>query len=445
MGLAPHISKPIRRQERPLAKASKGRSSFTGADASGRHTERGASVAQLGAASYVGRVRVAMMTREYPPQVYGGAGVHVTELVTHLRALCQVDVHCMGSPREGAYAHQPDNELLGANQALEALSTQLRMVRAVPDAQVVHSHTWYTGLAGHLSAALYNVPHILTAHSLEPRRPWKAEQLGGGYRISSWSERTAIDHADAVIAVSAGMKADVASAYPHVDPSRIHVVHNGIDAAIWHPGPATTSRSILEILGVDLGRPIVAFVGRVTRQKGLAHLLAAAHLFDPAIQLVLCAGAPDTQEIAAETEAAVAQLRRQRTGIFWVRDMLPIEDVRQVLSAAQVFVCPSVYEPLGIVNLEAMACQTAVVASDVGGIPEVVEDGVTGMLVHFDSYDTATFELGLAAAVNELAAHPDRAASMGRAGRARAVTEFSWAQIAQETLAVYTDALTRAS
>nr|WP_206024254.1 glycogen synthase [Rhodococcus sp. 14C212] len=379
-----------------------------------------------------------MMTREYPPEVYGGAGVHVTELVAQLRRLCEVDVHCMGAPRDGAFVHGPDPELAGANPALTTLSAELRMAHAASGADVVHSHTWYTGLAGHLAAELYDVPHVLTAHSLEPRRPWKAEQLGGGYRVSSWSERNAVEHADAVVAVSAGMRLDVLDAYPFVDPARVHVVRNGIDTGVWHPGPAGPGEpSALERIGVDSDRPIVAFVGRITRQKGVGHLIAAAHDVDPGIQLVLCAGAPDTPEIAAETEQAVAELERRRGNVFWVREMLPTESVREILSAASVFVCPSVYEPLGIVNLEAMACETAVVASDVGGIPEVVEDGVTGRLVHYNSYEPRAYEQALAAAINEVAGDAALAAEMGRAGRVRAIAEFSWAQIARQTLAVY--------
>lgn len=378
------------------------------------------------------------MTREYPPEVYGGAGVHVTELVAQLRRLCEVDVHCMGAPREGVFVHGPDPDLAGANPALTTLSAELRMAHAAGSADVVHSHTWYTGLAGHLAAELYDVPHVLTAHSLEPRRPWKAEQLGGGYRISSWSERNAVEHADAVVAVSAGMRLDVLDAYPFVDPARVHVVRNGIDTGVWHPGPAGSGApSALEKIGVDPDRPIVAFVGRITRQKGVGHLIAAAHDVDPGIQLVLCAGAPDTPEIAAETEQAVAELERRRGNVFWVREMLPTESVREILSAARVFICPSVYEPLGIVNLEAMACETAVVASDVGGIPEVVEDGVTGRLVHYNSYEPRAYEQALAAAINEVAGDATLAAEMGRAGRVRAIAEFSWAQIARQTLAVY--------
>jgi starch synthase len=385
-------------------------------------------------------MRVAMMTREYPPEVYGGAGVHVTELVAQLRKLCQVDVHCQGAPRPGAFAYQPDVQLRGANPALSTLSTDLVMANAAAEATVVHSHTWYAGMAGHLASLLHGIPHVLTAHSLEPLRPWKAEQLGGGYRISSWVEQTAVNAADAVIAVSSGMREDVLRVYPTVDPNRVHVVRNGIDTDVWYPADALESspgESVLTDIGVDRGRPIVAFVGRITRQKGVAHLLAAAHDFDPDVQLVLCAGAPDTPEIAAEVSAGVAALSDSRTGVFWVREMLPIGKIREILSAAKVFVCPSVYEPLGIVNLEAMACGTAVVASEVGGIPEVVDDGVTGSLVHYDADDRAGYQARLAKAVNALIADPETAERYGRAGRQRCIAEFSWAQIAQQTLEIY--------
>jgi starch synthase len=382
-------------------------------------------------------MRVAMMTREYPPEVYGGAGVHVTELVAQLRRLCEVDVHCMGAPRLGAFVHQPDPALRGANPALSTLSADLVMANAASEATVVHSHTWYTGLAGHLAALLYGIPHVLTAHSLEPLRPWKAEQLGGGYRVSSWVERTAIEAADAVIAVSSGMREDVLSTYHALDPARVHVVRNGIDTDVWYPAEPTPGESVLEELGVDREKPLVAFVGRITRQKGVAHLVAAAHRFSPDLQLVLCAGAPDTPEIAAEVTEAVQNLSRERTGVFWVREMLPIGKIREILSAATVFVCPSVYEPLGIVNLEAMACATAVVASDVGGIPEVVANGETGLLVHYDAGDPCGFETRLADAVNTLAADPGKAERFGKAGRERCIDEFSWARIAEQTLEIY--------
>jgi starch synthase len=387
-----------------------------------------------------------MMTREYPPEVYGGAGVHVTELVAQLRHLCEVDVHCMGAPRPGATVAQPDPALKGANPALSTLSADLDMANRASNATVVHSHTWYTGLAGHLAALLYGIPHVLTAHSLEPMRPWKAEQLGGGYRVSSWVEKTAVEAADAVIAVSSGMRDDVLRTYPALDPNRVHVVRNGIDTDVWFPVAHARSDSgeapqpgdsVLEELGVDRSRPIVAFVGRITRQKGVAHLIAAAHYFAPEIQLVLCAGAPDTPEIAAEVTSAVQELARARNGVFWVREMLPIGKIREILSAATVFVCPSVYEPLGIVNLEAMACATAVVASDVGGIPEVVADRQTGLLVHYDASDPAFFERRLAEAVNSLVADTGTARQYGVAGRQRCIQEFSWAHIAEQTLEIY--------
>lgn len=379
-----------------------------------------------------------MMTREYPPEVYGGAGVHVTELVRNLRSLATVDVHCMGAERDTAHVYQPDPGLAGANAAITTLSADLRMAVGAAGADLVHSHTWYTGLAGHLAAQLHDVPHVLTAHSLEPSRPWKAEQLGGGYRVSSWVERNAIEYADAVIAVSSGMRTEVCNTYPRLDPDRVHVVRNGIDTADWYPvaepfGP----ESPLVALGVDPDRPIAVFVGRITRQKGVAHLVAAAHGFDPSIQLILCAGAPDTPEIGAEIESAVTALSQSRDGVYWVRDMLDRSKIREILSAATVFLCPSVYEPLGIVNLEAMACETAVVASAVGGIPEVVRDNVTGRLVPYDPVDPRGFEAGFAEAVNAVVGDPTAATAMGTAGRERAETEFSWVAISEQTIEVY--------
>jgi alpha-maltose-1-phosphate synthase len=379
-------------------------------------------------------VRIGVLTREYPPEVYGGAGVHVSHLVPELRARCEVEVHCFGAPRPKVHAHAVALELAGANPALQTLSVDLAMADALGGVELVHSHTWYANMAGHLARTLHGVPHVITAHSLEPRRPWKAEQLGGGYRVSSWVERTAYEHADAIIAVSEGMRADVRDCYPAVRPERVHVVRNGIDTNTYHPVPETDA---LRRLGANPTRPIVAFVGRITRQKGVGHLLAAAHHIDHGAQLLLCAGAPDTVEIEVEARAAVAKLSAARPGVIWVPDMLPIEDVRQVLSAATVFACPSVYEPLGIVNLEAMACGTAVVASAVGGIPEVVEHGVTGLLVPYDEQDPEGFQRGLAQGVNELLADPERVAAMGQAGRKRAITEFSWSAVADRTVQVY--------
>ncbi len=384
-------------------------------------------------------MRAAILTREYPPDVYGGAGVHVEFLVRELRRLVEVDVHCMGSPRDGATAHSEDDpRLAGANAALSVLSTDLEMTAAVGSADLVHSHTWYANMAGHWAKLLHGVPHVVTAHSLEPLRPWKAEQLGGGYRLSSWAERTAYLSADAVVAVSNGMREDVLTAYPEVDPARVHVIHNGIDAELYQPD---AGRDVLERIGVDAGRPYVVFVGRITRQKGVPHLLRAARSFDPELQVVLLAGAADTPELKAETDALIAELQSSRTGVFVVSEHLPAAEVRQVMSHALAFCCPSVYEPLGIVNLEAMACGTAVVASRVGGIPEVVVDGETGLLVDYTPDDEAGFEARFAAAVNSLAADGARAEAMGRAGRERSVAEFSWARIAEETRELYASLL----
>ena len=381
------------------------------------------------------------MTKEYPPEIYGGAGVHVTELTRYMRQLVEVDVHCMGGPRDepNVYVHGVDPVLKEANGAIQTLSTGLRMATAANNVDVVHSHTWYAGLGGHLAGKLYEIPHVVTAHSLEPHRPWKREQLGGGYEVSSWSERNAMEYADAVIAVSARMKDAVLEAYPRVAPERVHVVLNGIDTQLWQPRPIFDAApdSVLLELGVDPSRPIVAFVGRITRQKGVGHLVKAAKLFDDDVQLVLCAGAPDTPEIAAETKALVEDLQASHSGVFWVQEMLPKEKVQEILSAADVFACPSIYEPLGIVNLEAMACGTAVVASDVGGIPEVVVDGVTGTLVHYDEADPEGFERGIADAVNALTADKARAQEFGDAGRKRAIDDFSWATIAQQTVDIY--------
>jgi starch synthase len=381
-------------------------------------------------------MRAAILTREYPPAVYGGAGVHVDFLVRELRRRMTVDVHCMGDPRDGATAHsEHDPRLAGANAALSVLSADLSIAAGVgADVDLVHSHTWYANLAGHLAKLLYDVPHVVTTHSLEPQRPWKAEQLGGGYRVSSWAERTAYEAADAVVAVSTQMATDVLEAYPAIDPARVHVIHNGIDADFYRPDPETT---VLERIGVDPERPYVTFVGRITRQKGVPHLLRAGLQLDPRLQMVLLAGAADTPELAVETDAAVAELRASRDGVFVVSEMLPREEVRQVLTHALAFCCPSVYEPLGIVNLEAMACETAVVASRVGGIPDVVVDGETGLLVDLDPAEPEDFERRFAEALNALAADPGRAQAMGVAGRGRAVSSFGWDAVADQTAELY--------
>lgn len=386
-----------------------------------------------------------MLTKEYPPEIYGGAGVHVTELVRYMRQLEHVDVHCMGGPREeqDVYVHGVDPELSDANGSIKTLSTGLRMAHSLGDVEVVHSHTWYTGLGGHVGGLLHGIPHVATAHSLEPHRPWKREQLGGGYDVSSWSEKNAMENADAVIAVSAKMKESILDAYPAIDPDRIHVVLNGIDSELWQPRSTfeaaveAGNRSVLTELGVDPNRPIVSFVGRITRQKGVSHLLKAVAHLDPEIQVVLCAGAPDTPEIEAEVTALVEALQAERDGVFWVKEMMEKPALQEILSASDAFLCPSIYEPLGIVNLEAMACGTAVVASDVGGIPEVVVDGETGTLVQYDENDAEAFERGLAEATNALVADKDKVRSFGEAGRQRAVTTFSWATIAEQTVDVY--------
>jgi len=390
-------------------------------------------------------MRVALLTREYPPEVYGGAGVHVEYLARELARLEELTVHCWGADRDGAVAHRAWDELDGDAPhlaALRAMSIDLSMAAAVADAELVHSHTWYAKLAGHLAKLTYGVPHVATVHSLEPLRPWKAEQLGGGYALSSWCEKVALEAADAVIAVSHGMRRDVLACYPAIDAERVQVVYNGIDAEQYRPDPAT---DVLERYGVDPGRPAVVFVGRITRQKGVPYLLAAASRFDPAAQIVLCAGAPDTPEIAAEVSQRVERLRAERDGVIWLERMLPKREVIQLLSHATVFVCPSIYEPLGIVNLEAMACEAAVVATATGGIVEVVEDGVTGLLVPFEPVgggaieprDPERFAAGIAERVNELLADPARASAMGRAGRERAVREFDWSTVARQTSGIY--------
>jgi alpha-maltose-1-phosphate synthase len=398
-------------------------------------------------------VRVALLTREYPPEVYGGAGVHVEYLARELARLVDLEVHCFGGDRGPARpggarvtAYPTWSALEGGGRhlgALRTVATDLLLAAGVEGAELVHSHTWYANLGGHLAKLLYGVPHVVTVHSLEPLRPWKAEQLGGGYHVSTFCERTALEAADRVVAVSAGMAADVLATYPAVDPARVRVIHNGIDSAQYRPDPGT---DVLEAYGVDPARPSVVFVGRITRQKGVPHLLDAALAFDPAAQLVLCAGAPDTPELGREVAAKVERLRRERGGVVWIEKMLERREVVQLLSHATAFVCPSVYEPLGIVNLEAMACETAVVASAVGGIPEVVADGETGLLVPLAEdaagagpRDPTRFAADLAAAVNRLLADPALAGRMGRAGRRRAVGRFDWAAVAADTAALYAE------
>jgi starch synthase len=382
-------------------------------------------------------VKVALLTREYPPEVYGGAGVHVEYLARALSGLVnppvEVTVHCQGAPRDPVLydrvvAHQAWPLL--HDTVLKVFSTDLSMADAVGGADLVHSHTWYANLAGHLASLLYGIPHVATVHSLEPLRPWKAEQLGGGYALSSWAERISLASATAVVAVSDGMRHDVLSVYPEIPPERVRVIRNGIDTLEYAPDDKT---DVLERHGIDRSRPYVIFVGRITRQKGVPVLLRAAAALDPSAQLVLCAGAADTPELGAEVSELVAELQASRSGVIWIPEMLPKPDVIQLLTHALLFACPSVYEPLGIVNLEAMACATAVVASRVGGIPEVVADGVNGLLVPPD--DPAA----LADAMNQLLREPGRAAAMGRAGRERAVAEFSWDAVAAQTAQLYAE------
>ncbi len=389
-------------------------------------------------------MRVDLLTREYPPDIYGGAGVHVTELVRALRADIDVVVRCFGEPRDepDTFGYRVPAELREANGALATLGVDLQMAQDCGGADVVHSHTWYANAGGHLAKLLHDVPHVVTAHSLEPLRPWKAEQLGGGYRVSSWAEKTAFEAADTVIAVSEGMRRDILNAYPSLDPQRVTVVYNGIDLERWTP-IADDDRA--RALGIDPTRPAVVFVGRITRQKGLPYLLRAARLLPADVQVVLCAGAPDTPEILAEVSGLVAELQEERDGVVWIDRLLTNEELRVALTASTVFVCPSIYEPLGIVNLEAMACGLPVVGTATGGIPEVIVDGVTGRLVPIDQLQDGTgtptdpegFVRDLAAALTEVVSDPERAARMGEAGRERAETSFSWATIAERTRDIY--------
>ncbi|PWB96663.1 glycogen synthase [Salinibacterium hongtaonis] len=389
-------------------------------------------------------MRVDVLSREFPPEVYGGAGVHVAELVRELRKNLDVRVRCFGADRTdpGVTAYRAPAELAGANPALATLGTDLEMAQATEGADVVHSHTWYANGAGHIASLLHDIPHVVTAHSLEPLRPWKAEQLGGGYRVSRWIEQTAFEAADAVIAVSAGMRADILRSYPALDPDRVAVVHNGIDLNDWTP---RRDPDLLRRLGIDPDRPSVVFVGRITRQKGLPYLLRAAEHLPQGTQLVLCAGAPDTPELLAEVKDAVERLAKTRGNVVWIERLLSRSELTTVLTAATTFVCPSIYEPLGIVNLEAMACGAPVVGTATGGIPEVIDDGVTGMLVPLDQREDGTgtpldpdrFVSDLAAALTQMVQNPERSAEMGRAGRKRAEQSFGWDRIAQRTQEIY--------
>jgi alpha-maltose-1-phosphate synthase len=389
-------------------------------------------------------MRVDLITREYPPEVYGGAGVHVAELVRALRPQLDVVVRAFGQPRDeaGTFAYLVPPGLTTANPALATLGVDLQIAQDVAGADLVHSHTWYANGAGHLASLLHGIPHVVTAHSLEPLRPWKAEQLGGGYRVSSWIEATAFAGAAKVIAVSEGMRQDILRSYPFLDEEKVTVVYNGIDLERWHP---VDDDEQLRSLGIDPDRPSVVFVGRITRQKGLPYLLKAAAKLPKDVQLILCAGAPDTPEILAEVKAGVAALKKKRSGVVWIDRLLSQYELSAVLTKATTFVCPSVYEPLGIVNLEAMACGAPVVGTATGGIPEVIVDGVTGRLVPIDQLTDGTgtprdpdrFVDDLAATLIEVLDDPEAARRMGEAGRQRAETEFSWARIATQTKEIY--------
>ncbi|MDO4899854.1 glycogen synthase [Actinomyces sp.] len=406
-------------------------------------------------------MRVDLLTKEYPPFIYGGAGVHVNELAKVLRPLADVRVHAFGGPREpgtegadeGVTGYPEVAELDGANAALRTFGVDLEMVPGVEGADIVHSHTWYANLAGHLAGLLYGIPHVLSAHSLEPMRPWKAEQLGGGYALSSWAEQQAYEGASAIIAVSNGMRADILKSYPNVDPERVKVVHNGIDLAGWaRPEDAEFEELAAQVrqrYDIDTSRPTVVFVGRITRQKGLPHLLRAVEKLPAEVQVILCAGAPDTPEIKTEVDDAVAALQGQRTGVIMIEEMLPHRELQAVLAASDVFVCPSVYEPLGIVNLEAMAMGLPVVGSATGGIPDVIVDGETGYLVPIEQLQDGTgtpinpeqFASDLADRLTDLVMDADKARQMGVAARRRVEDHFSWTAIADRTMEVYRWAL----
>jgi alpha-maltose-1-phosphate synthase len=385
------------------------------------------------------RHRIAILTREYPPEVYGGAGTHVEYLVRELRRLADVSVHCWGAPRtdSGVTSHQPWTALSKPkpeSTALQAMSINLAMAGAVKGVDLVHSHTWYANLGGHLSKLMWSIPHVMTIHSLEPLRPWKAEQLGGGYALSMFCERTAIESGDAVIAVSHGVREDVLNCYPSVEADRVHVIHNGIDPEIYRrqKSPETMAR-----FGIDPTKPFVFFNGRITRQKGLTLLLAAALELDPRHQVVIAASSPDTPEIAHEVEALAQRVTTERGNLVWIDHFISREDLIHIHSHATVFVCPSVYEPFGLVILEAMACETPVVASRVGGIPEIVVDGETGYLVDLDPADLESFVSALAGRIDTLLSDTDLAARLGKAGRERVLTHFGWPAIASQTVKLY--------
>lgn len=407
-------------------------------------------------------MRVDLLTREYPPHVYGGAGVHVTELAKVLVAHADIHVHAFDGERS------PEDEkdlpagvtlsgydylagLEDANAALRTLSVDLAMAQDLDGADIVHSHTWYANMGGHIGSLLYGIPHVISAHSLEPLRPWKREQLGGGYNVSSWAEKTAYEGAAGIVAVSNGMRDDILRCYPAIDPKRVRVIHNGIDLDEWK-APQTDeewaeAREFFASYGLDPDKPTIIFVGRITRQKGVPGFVRALQKISPDIQVILCAGAPDTPEIAAETRELVETLQAQRDGVVWIEDMLPRHRIIQLEACSTTFVTPSVYEPLGIVNLEAMAVGLPVVGTATGGIPDCIDDGVTGTLVPIEQLDDGTgtpidpdkFEADLAAALEDMCSDVERAKKMGAAGRKRVEEHFSWESIGVKTIQFYKD------
>jgi alpha-maltose-1-phosphate synthase len=392
-------------------------------------------------------MRIDLISKEYPPAIYGGAGVHVAELVRVLRKQIDVKVRCFGDDRNeiDTFSYRHSDLFDGQNGALQTLSTDLNMVADIAGADLVHSHTWYANFTGQVASALHGIPHLITAHSLEPLRPWKEEQLGGGYRLSSWIERTAYEGATGIIAVSDGMRKDILRAYPQLNPDKISVVHNGIDLEAFQ---AADNPDLVRANGVDPDKRSVVFVGRITQQKGLPYLLKAARELPSDVQLVLCAGAPDTPEILRTVTELVEELRKVRENVIWVEKHLSRSELIAMLSAATVFACPSIYEPLGIVNLEAMACGTPVVATATGGIPEVVAHNETGLLVDIEQLqdgsgkplDEAKFVSDFANALNQMLDNP-RIADFGAAGRSRVEKHFSWDSIAEQTISVYQKAI----
>ncbi len=378
--------------------------------------------------------RIGIVTKEWPPAVYGGAGVHVVQLTQALRKVSgiEVDVHCFGGPRtDGAFGYDTPIEFAQANPALQAIATDLLIAHNLGNVNVIHTHTWYANMAGHTASLLYGTPHIVSAHSLEPLRPWKAEQLGGGYQISSWAEKISYEAAAAIIAVSDGMRADVLKAYPEVDPKKVVTIRNGVDTSKFAPN---NNPAVLEEFGIS-GR-YAMFVGRITRQKGLAHLLRAWKNVPAEYGLVLAAGSPDEETIGNEVATLIAELQAIRSNVWWIKEMLPHDKLTAALTQADLFLCPSIYEPLGIVNLEAMGCETAVLASRVGGIPEVVSHLETGILVDYTP-DHTRFETDLSAAISDLMADPARLEKYGKAGRVRAETHFGWDAVAEQTISLY--------